>query len=71
MNIIDVNGFDGRESYLNLADEMSAEGASILDFDEDFVQAALEFAAAMNLTWPPYDIDIALDDIQRAERNER
>jgi hypothetical protein len=67
-----MNAIDGREAYINLADELSAENATLLDFDETCRDAALAFAAEYDLPWPPIgDVDIAIDLIERAERNER
>lgn len=63
----------GREMYLNLADEASAEDFDRADFDEVAMKAADEYAAQNRL--PRFDavadIDIALDLVERAERNER
>lgn len=59
-----------REAYLGLADELSAEGATLAEFDPEWVAAAEEFAALHGLPWPIRDVDIALDLVRRAERKD-
>lgn len=60
---------DGRSMYLNLADEASAEGFDVRDFDRDFVATARQYAKVHNLPDPIAlaNIDSALDAVQRME----
>jgi hypothetical protein len=62
----------GREAYLSLADELSADPGFLAEADPTYVKAARAFASRLAIEWPPYpDIDIALDVIWRAEEDER
>jgi hypothetical protein len=64
-----MSTIDGREAYINLADELSDESATLLDFDETCRATALAFAEDYGLPWPPIgDVDTAIDLIERAEK---
>lgn len=65
-SIRDARRFE-REAYLGLADEMSADDATLDDFDGLYVEAAKRFASRLGLPFPIRDVDIAGDLVTRAE----
>lgn len=70
-------GLDGRDDYVNVADELSVgifedePALTMADLDPDVVLRARWWAEYHRMSWPPCtDLDLVLEDVRRLDRRQ-